>query len=262
MVAILEEEEEHENHERYLITYADMITLLMALFIILFAMSQLDLEKYSRFREGTAEAFNSPVLEGGAGILEGSVPVSAAGDGGEGYGGHLDPAEAEFAAAAISRSLDDLGLESTVRTLVDARGLVLVLSTDDVAFASGSWDLTPPGAAALDLLFGPLLEVDNEILVEGHTDSVPMFGGMTNWELSANRAGAVVRYLIDARGVAPVRLSAAGYADTRPLAPNTTEAGRRSNRRVEIVVRLDPVSDERVAAAGPTIGFPGSAPAS
>jgi chemotaxis protein MotB len=249
---VLHEEEEHENHERYLITYADMITLLLALFIILFAIGQVDSSKYDRLRSGLVDAFGNKTFFGGAGILDGEGqdpvrdvgPIGAAPEGG--IGTRLDIEEAKELEVELEKKLDEtllgLGLdEGAVEVRLDPRGLVVVLSTDDVTFASASWVLEKGAVAALDDLFGPLAGIHNPVAIEGHTDSRPMSGSLTNWELSANRAGAVVRYLIEERGINPARLAASGYADVRPLDSNATAAGRRHNRRVELIIFLDKV---------------------
>jgi chemotaxis protein MotB len=245
---VLEEEEEHENHERYLITYADMITLLLALFIILFAIGQVDTSKYDKLRAGLADAFGNRTFVGGSGVLEGEgpAPIPDSGPAGVapegGIGTTLDLSEAEQVAEELRQDLIDLEIaEDKVGIKIDERGLVITFSTDDVTFASGSWQLRPAGVAALDRLFGPLAAVDNEIMVEGHTDDRPMGGGLSNWELSANRAGAVVRYLIDQRGLDPKRMSAAGYADVHPIADNGTAQGRQQNRRVEMVIVIEDI---------------------
>jgi chemotaxis protein MotB len=252
---LFEEEEEHENHERYLITYADMITLLLALFIILFSIGQTDLAKFARLKEGLAAEFGNPALEGGPGILDGArsstppkqpvvTPITAPTAGGAGPGGigqRVDAGEEAAETKALLALRDRLGWSSEeFHVKVDARGVVIVLDTDNVTFASASWELEPRGKEVLTALFGPLGDIDNELILEGHTDDRPMSGNLTNWELSANRAGAAVRFLIGNLGVDPQRLSAAGYADTRPVQSNATEEGRRANRRVEIVIRVDP----------------------
>jgi chemotaxis protein MotB len=263
-----EEPEAHENHERYLLTYADMITLLMALFIILFAIGQTDIAKFKRFQTGLQKEFGAPALDGGTGVLDGSqLPanpdVSAAlayvsagltdpstlatggpeAGNGEGEGGgspwQVTPATADYTAEAIEERIEDAGVptgEVVVRT--DERGVVIVLQTDGVSFRSGSWELQPNVLAVIDALAGPLSTLQNKIIVEGHTDDQPMSaGGITNWELSGFRASSVVRAL-EARGVAPSQLRLAGYGDTRPVADNATPEGRAANRRVEIVLSV------------------------
>jgi len=116
---------------------------------------------------------------------------------------------------------------------------VVTVVSDNVLYPTGSAVLQPEGRAVLDALATALSRLPNDISVEGHTDDQPIIAGglyPTNWELSTARATAVVRYLIDAHHIDPRRLSAAGYADTRPLVPNTSPANQALNRRVEITV--------------------------
>jgi chemotaxis protein MotB len=250
---LFEEEEEHENHERYLITYADMITLLLALFIILFAIGQTDLAKYDRLRVGLNKEFGGLALEGGTGILEGgSVPVDEKSPELAGWkearptgsiGEHLDAGEEYLFELQLEELAKEMGwTEDDLHIRLDSRGVVVVLNTDGVTFSSGSWVLEEEGKNLIRALFEPLGSIDNDILLAGHTDDRPMTGGMTNWELSANRAGAVARYLIEEVDFPARRLSVAGYSDTRPLATNATTEGRLANRRVEVVVLIDEAS--------------------
>jgi chemotaxis protein MotB len=267
------EEEEHENHERYLVTYADMITLLMALFIILFAMGQqADQEQFDRFRGGLAEAFDNPLILGTGGLVafpsQDPTPVGlpadtpgldgpsgASGDG-SGVSGHVAPEEADQLADELEQLLAQEGLADATDVHVEADGVVVTIDTDGLVFTSGSSAMLPAGDDIVRELIRPFSLVTNGIVVQGHTDDVPMSGGTSNWELSANRAGAVLHRLIEG-GVPADRLSMAGYADTRPVASNATEEGRARNRRVDIVVVLDgpdPTSD--VLAAIEPIGDP------
>jgi chemotaxis protein MotB len=265
-----EEPEAHENHERYLLTYADMITLLMALFIILFAIGQTDIAKFKRFQTGLQKEFGAPALDGGNGVLDGSqLPadpdVSAAlayvnagltdpstlatggpeAGNGQGDGGgspwQVTPANADYVAEVLEEHIEDAGIpmgQVDVRT--DERGVVIVLQTDGVTFRSGSWTLEPNGLALLDALSGPLSTLLNRIIVEGHTDDQPMnAGGITNWELSGFRAASVVREL-ERLGIPSTRMRLGGYGDTRPIADNATPEGRAANRRVEIVLSVAP----------------------
>jgi chemotaxis protein MotB len=258
--AFEEEPEAHENHERYLLTYADMITLLMALFIILYALGQTDAGKYKQFQSGLQKTFGAPALDGGTGILDTGVmpldpnqavsltdisPGMVQASKNSGSGSNLPPGSTgpvtsgnvEDAAAALRSLLASSGLPpGEAKVQVDDRGLVIVLATDGVSFSSGSWELRPEGRKVLDALAVPLNRFTNRMLVEGHTDDRPMAAPMSNWELSGNRASSVVRYLEEKHGVDPHRLTIGGYADTRPVATNTTTEGRSQNRRVEIVV--------------------------
>jgi chemotaxis protein MotB len=263
-----EEPEAHENHERYLLTYADMITLLMALFIILFAIGQTDIAKFKQFQTGLQKEFGAPALDGGTGVLQGSqLPVDPSATAalayvsagltdpstlatggpesgnGEGEGGGspwaVTPATADYAAERLDQYLTDAGVPAgEVEVRADERGVVIVLQTDGVTFASGSWAIAPPGLKVLEALGGPLSTLLNRIIVEGHTDNQPMnSGGITNWELSGFRASSVVREL-ERLGVPGARLTLGGYGNTRPVATNDTPEGRAANRRVEIVLSV------------------------
>jgi chemotaxis protein MotB len=255
-------EEEHENHERWLITYSDMITLLMVLFIVLFSIGQVDLAKFQALKHSLANSLGgpvkpNPVVNGGAGVLQSGSQVSGAVPGGSGSLGAPIPASqaaialVEQKAAAteqatfndveqqIERALAAKGLQHAVTFRQEVRGLVVTVVTDNVLYAVGSADLQSEGRTVLDALVPALAVLPNDIAIEGHTDNQPIVGGgpyPTNWELSTARATSVLRYLIDVHHLEPSRLSAAGYADTRPLVPNTSPANQALNRRVEIVV--------------------------
>ncbi len=255
----------HENEERWLLTYADMITLLLALFVVLFAISSVNVSKVKLLQQSLRDAFSGRVLPSGQAILQtgNSVPVRT-----------LDTAPrvapsipsigtpstpAAQAALAARREQDELqrlkrqldafaaahGFKAQVDTVVTQRGLVVRLLTDNVLFGSGQAQIRSQGLPLLGEV-GTLLGVDrvHPILVEGHTDDVPISTSQfaSNWELSTARASAVVRWLIG-RGLPARRFSAAGYADLHPLASNATAAGRARNRRVEVVLqRIHPLS--------------------
>ena len=248
-------EEEHVD-ERWLLTYADMITLLMALFIVMWSMATVNTSKYEALSKSLSEAFSGKILPGGPSIQQnGGTPSEAppapeppiptivpTTDAKEGDGKRSDAAEKEADdLEKLKRQIDqyseDHGLAAEVQTSIAKRGLVVTVLTDEVLFDSGSADLKPRSHELLDALARLLkTTVRNPIQVEGNTDNVPVSGRFpTNWELSTARATSVVRYLIG-RGVNPDRLAATGYADRHPLASNATEGGRRRNRRVELVV--------------------------
>ena len=287
-------EEEPENHERWLITYADMITLLMVLFIVLFSIGQVDLAKFQALKHSLNTSFGgaspkvNPVVSGGAGVLTAGSEVSGAAPGGSGAtGAPTDSSQAEVALvpikggtsttpasgsssgnggsaaaqaeqavlngaeAQIEQALTKRGLQDAVTFRTEARGLVVTVVTDYVLYPLDSAVLQPEGRAVLDALAPALAALPNDLSVEGHTDSTPVTGGpyATNWELSTARATAVVRYLIDAHHIDPTRLSATGYADTRPLVPNTNTSNRALNRRVEIVVLNNQTSSAQTGAS-------------
>lgn len=261
-----EEHEEHVNHERWLITYADMITLLMVLFIVLFAMGQTDLAKYKKLRHSLAVGFGGPdkmaLLDGGNGVLEGGaapvgiVPQEVAAKGALDALGRrsaawkIEKTKLEDTKASLEEKLKEtlsgqLG-DSQIRITVGSRGLIISISSDVVLFAPGSAELQSAGQKILDRIAPQLVALPNAITVEGHTDNVPISGSYpSNWELSTARASSVLRLFIDRDGLPAKRGSAAGFADQRPLVSNATADGRARNRRVEIVV-VAAVSDPQV----------------
>jgi chemotaxis protein MotB len=267
------EEEEHENHERWLVTYADMLTVLMALFLVMFAISVTDQSKAEKLAGSVREYFGTgpTVVDGGDGLLEDQAPgnvnteeqlaidIQAA-------VAALDEKKAREKAVAaenseleevqrrITESLTEKGLQDSVRFQIDERGLVVTIVTDEVLFALGSAELLPAGRTVLDGVGPALVPLPNPVTVEGHTDNLPISGGRypTNWELSVDRATTVLRHLMAAYGVPAARLSAAGYADQRPLVENTPDQ-RAVNRRVEVIVRATAATDtlEAVPASAP-----------
>jgi chemotaxis protein MotB len=273
-----EEHEEHVNHERWLITYADMITLLMVLFIVLYSISQVDLAKFRQLKSGIAGGFGGPsasaALTGGAGPLEGGGGVFDAGlqaatgvKPDDAAQSALAAAEARAAGARqqravlqnaqeqIQRSLDREGLGNTVAFRLEARGLVVTIVSDKVLFDPGQADLRPEGREIVDNLAAALAGLPNKLSVEGHTDNTPISGRYpSNWELSTARATTVLRELIDGHGFPADRLQAAGYADTRPVASNNTPDGRAANRRVELVVLADVAAALEPTTTTPTAG--------
>ena len=243
----------HADDERWLLTYADMITLLMALFMVLFSISSVNVSKFETLKETLQNAFSPKVLSGGGSILP---------DGGASKSPH--PPSQQPTPAAVPQQLEDRaangrrdeqedfrrlkreldayarshGFSASIETLIDSRGLVIRLLTDDVLFDSGSATLKPEAAPLLAKI-AALVNVDasHPISVGGHTDDVPIATGQfpSNWELSAARAAGVARFLTG-HGVAATRLEATGVADQRPIATNTTAEGRSRNRRVEIAL--------------------------
>ncbi len=243
-----EEHEEHENHERWLITYADMITLLMVLFIVLFSISQVDLAKFEKFKAGLSEFGNGndsliQLHEGGLLTAPQLAQLTRAEAALTEKQALAKATQAENAAltGAQERITEDLrlaGLEGVAHFRLEERGLVVTIVTDRVLFEPGSDVLTTDGGAVVDVISDALAPLPNLLSIEGHTDSTPIATARfpSNWELSTARATSVLRALAERHAVAAGRLSAAGYADQRPLADNDTAAGRSTNRRVEIVV--------------------------
>lgn len=246
-------EEEHENHERYLVTYADMITLLMALFVILYAMGgPPQEEEFADFARGASEQIIP--LHGGIGIFRFGAsetdqePVTYEEE--KDNPKEVDAAHASQLAQQLEGSVaggnttdvtggtgsgtgQGYGIDSTV----DERGVVLTVPNEALLFAKGSSKIGEHGVEILQQVAAVLQGTTNQILVEGHTDSEPIAGD-SNWDLSSRRAASVVKVLEEA-GIDRGRLVVQGYADTHPVADNGTEEGRRQNRRVELVVKVE-----------------------
>lgn len=249
-------ERSHENLDRWLLTYADMITLLLALFMMLYALSNTNTSKTQSLIESLQQAFNSNKPTAAAGALDNkdtrpsisqnlSRHLLSSGVDLMQFRRQVEALQAqerqrgalEQVQRRIERFADRHGLRQEVEVTSDERGMVIRLISDKVLFETGKADIRPEFAPALRHIAKVILPLPNQIRVEGHTDSVPISTGRfpSNWELSSARASAVVRYLIR-QGVAGSRFSAAGYADRRPLASNASERGRMRNRRVEIVI--------------------------
>ncbi|MGY5884500.1 flagellar motor protein MotB [Modestobacter lacusdianchii] len=269
-----EEHEEHENHERWLVSGFDMMTLLFVLFVVLYAMSSIDLAKFTAFAEGAREGGGAPVtiLNDGAAIdapTENDSPLKpvqvaqeAAIDGTAQTAAEQAAAEAAAAAAArqnaaeaqaaydqlaaaraaLQEALAAAGQSGAAEFVIDERGLVIHVVSDPVLFAPESATLQPQGTVVLDALAPTLIGLPNQIEVEGHANSLPVTRGgpwPSNWELSAIRATTVLRHLAESDGIPDTRMSAAGYGSTRPLVPDSDPSYVTVNRRVDVVVLSD-----------------------
>jgi chemotaxis protein MotB len=254
--------EEHENHERWLLTYADMITLLMVLFIVLFAIGQTDAQKFAELKAGLQDGFGSggtpSILDTGTGLLHSGNGVEQlrSGEAADALAARdslrvaiaEDQAALQETAEILDAQLTAAGVRQAVDLRVERRGLIVTIVTDQVLFAAGSDQILAAGSTILGSVAGALAGLPNEITVEGHTDDLPISDGRfpSNWELSTARATSVLRRLLAAAVLEPGRVSAAGYADQRPIADNATPEGRAANRRVEIVVHSQINGDEVV----------------
>jgi chemotaxis protein MotB len=262
--------QEEESGERWLLTYADMITLLMALFMVLFSISSVNISKYQTLQKSLKAAFSGNVLPGGKAIakqgstqnashvpatveVQGLEPVATSGSSRLANSTSHSPASAASTQAAAQQEAESFvhikhqldayaakhGFANSVKTAIERQGLVIRVLTDDLLFASGQASLNPKADSLLGEI-GALLNLahTHPIDVEGNTDDVPIHSALypSNWELSTARASTVVRFLVGT-GVGASRITAIGYADQRPLASDATAGGRARNRRVEIVVR-------------------------
>ncbi len=232
--------EEHENLERWLVSYADFITLLFAFFTVMYALSNSDKAKYQKAAEGIKRAF----LTGG-GLFPMAVssppqfsPSTSKKSSGEGEAIPLD------STGKTQSRLEGLFEESTGLDLKGGNE-ISVIKTDDgfkivlsekLLFASGSDKIKKRALSFLYELGVRLAKMGVQILVEGYTDNVPLKGGETNWQLSLSRAYHVATFLIEGASFPKQKIGIAGFGDARPISSNDTPEGRARNRRVEISV--------------------------
>jgi chemotaxis protein MotB len=281
-----------------MVTYADMLTLLMVLFLVLWVLSTIDLAKFEKFKSGLGD-FGNPAATaaaGGGGGAEGDevcvtetaaaddghgstddghgstddghgstddghgsekaaepdpclgpgdagVPGEGGGTGdgtagnGKGSGGTLGSGDLPAVAQEVQEAVAAAGFPDVVSVSVQERGLVVIVTTDNVLFGSGAADITADGAQMIGVVASTLNQFTNRIVVEGHTDKRPLRReGYDNWDLSVDRAVSVIKLLRDQYGIDSDRLTAAGFGERRPIAEGDDEASLARNRRVEIVV--------------------------
>ena len=233
-------EEEADNHDRWLVSYADFITLLFAFFVVMYALSSVNEGKYRLLSNSLLNAFGrAPVtpIQGApipsTGPAPSALPTPARRDS---LALRRETERLTGMARDIQKVLAPLVEQGKVRVTQSPRGVTVEINAS-VLFAQGDARLSPASAQALRAVAGVLKDDDHAIQVEGHTDSVPINNASfpSNWELSAVRAGSVVRLFAEA-GVAENRLSTVGYGPTRPIDGNDSEDGRQRNRRVEVLI--------------------------
>ncbi len=238
-------EEEHENHERWLVSYADFITLLFAFFVVMYAISQVNEGKYRVLSDTLSSAFRSvPGNSVGAQVaINPSAPMpivmplrkpnpNVKTDEVQ----KVNKVKMRNMAKEINEALAPLVKEGQVRITEGALGITVDINAS-VLFAPGDARLDLRAVKALVAVASILAPTDFPVTVEGHTDNTPISTPQfpSNWELSGMRASSVVRLFVDG-GVDPRRLTATGYADQRPVDDNATPEGRSRNRRVAITI--------------------------
>lgn len=246
-------EEEHDNHERWLVSYADFITLLFAFFVVMYALSTVNEGKYRILSDSMSSAFRNVQVNSSSPLpvtLTPPIPVIQ------------KPRAAERAQEAVKQKRRDkmrnvaqdilevmapLIEQGKVRVIETSRGVTIEIN-DSILFSPGQALLQPALVKAMSAIADVLAPTDFPITIEGHTDNVPIntLQFPSNWELSAVRATTVLRLFLDS-GVAPDRLTAIGFADTRPVEPNLLADGRARNRRVTILIdSADPEKGKEV----------------
>ncbi len=227
------EPEKAPNHERWLLTYADLITLLMTFFVILYALSLMDQKKFGRM----AESLRVALGKGSPSIMEvnqGNMVQSM----GEMRSDSVESMQIENAKNEIGAFLKENNLDEEIQTDTNSDGNIEIFLNDGILFAPGQASLKPAGVMMLRKIGFLIAKIDNSIVIEGHTDNIPISNGIyaSNWELSAARALSVEKFLIDAAFVKPTKTSIHGYGEFKPVSPNTTAENRARNRRVAIVI--------------------------
>ena len=246
-------EGEEENNERWLVSYADFITLLFAFFVTMYSISRVDGNKLGSAVESLQRALGSVIaiqtFQEGSGLLpspsanrlipsnltpiEGRPPTAA-----------VEARAFEKLAKEIREGVEKLPKEGQggknseqIKFILEKRGLVIRIS-EHIFFKSGDASILPEFTPILDVVAKSLEKVPNHIRIEGHTDSVPINTPRfpSNWELSTARATSIVRYLLTHFEFPPPRLSASGYGEYYPIESNKTSEGRLQNRRVDFVV--------------------------
>ncbi|MEX5214373.1 MAG: OmpA family protein [Nitrospiraceae bacterium] len=229
--------EEHENHERWLVSYADFITLLFAFFVVMYSVSSVNEGKFRVVSESIQAALkpvvstpvSDKVFEMGA-HKSSLVPVL-----------HQKPILVRKIQEVLSSRSRDVHFIKHV-TIADTDEGVLITIADSMMFESGQAELRPEALPLLEALAEVLIDqAPKEVRVQGHTDNVPIQSTQfpSNWELSTARASSVVRALSEVYGVPTAGLSASGFAEYKPLTNNTTPEDRAKNRRVELLIVMN-----------------------
>ncbi|HEY5365060.1 MAG TPA: flagellar motor protein MotD [Casimicrobiaceae bacterium] len=254
--------EEHENHERWLVSYADFITLLFSFFVVMYAISTLSESKYKVLSDSLVQAFRHDRVV--TAQSTGLAPINRTTQAPT----RRNPRPADTLryhqeqkllgiAAQITDALRALMQAGQVKLTQLPHGLAVEINAS-VLFAPAQATIQPEVIGSLTNVAHTLAGIDNVIHIEGHTDNLPINTPLypSNWELSGARASSVVR-LFAANGVAPARLRAVGFADNKPIASNDTADGRQHNRRVTLLILADqpdgadanpPARDETIAA--------------
>lgn len=240
--------DDHENHERWLVSYADFITLLFAFFVVMYAISSVNEGKYRVLSDSLVSAFkNTQTQSGGKPIIvvQGTpvqppaplpVPAITPEQRQEEEKKAKTKQQMKTVAGDITKVLQPLITEGKVKLIETIRGVTIEIN-DSILFPPGQAKLQTISVTALGALAQVLASSDFPVTIEGHTDNTPIATAQypSNWELSAVRATTVLRLFNDA-GVSAERLTAIGYGETRPLETNTTPDGRSRNRRVSILI--------------------------
>lgn len=256
---------EEEGGEAWLLPYSDLMTLLLAVFIVLFAVSKMDSAKAQEI----AETFRETMMTGGSGVLPGKGTSAISGypessDEINSQGENTNNADASTSEdentgitkeklekfmgkyelktmmdlkSRIDKKLQNTDLNTSIETRIDMRGLVITLN-NAILFESGSAEVKEKNRKVLLEIADGIRNINNYIRIEGHTDNIPIHSGIypSNWELSTARAASVVRLFIEQGNISPDKLEAVGYGEYKPVANNSSNDSRAKNRRIEVII--------------------------
>ena len=262
-------EEDQENHERWLVSYADFITLLFAFFVVMYSISSVEIGKYKQLTNSIGTAFSGNGSSGGKqtstekglgakGITEANssivkpLPLSHL------YSEKLRRERDSMAKTGVevSNKLAPMINEGKIQVIQTSRGIRIDIQ-DNLLFGAGSADLSPTANAIISEIVPLIKDNQRKIQVEGHTDNTPIHNAtfFSNWELSSVRASSVVR-LLSALGISEQRLSATGLGASQPISENESEAGRAKNRRVSIIITYElPIQEDTSNVIAPQASF-------
>ncbi|MEX0830020.1 MAG: flagellar motor protein MotB [Nitrospirales bacterium] len=225
--------EEHENHERWLVSYADFITLLFAFFVVMYSVSSVNEGKYRVLSDSLSSSFSKTKAVGDLSIM--NLPVSK----NQPIVVKEKPKSQDNARSYLkaANAISTAKVPKGVKVTSTERGLNIRIA-DETLFSSGRSAINPQIQEFLDLIVGLVRDLPNSIAVEGHTDNQPISTAEfpSNWDLSTGRANVLIRYFTEHHHLRAERFSSAGFAGTRPIESNSTAEGQASNRRVELIV--------------------------
>jgi chemotaxis protein MotB len=253
-MAIKKEPEKHANHERWMVSYADFVTLLFAVFTTLFAMSQTDKKKVEEVMQSLQQSFGMvsagspspkinvipskpisviPVIKPEISAMQGTRRLTSSGQ----VKSRADEKDFRQVKSSIEAYLVKQSAQQKVSLTITRRGLIVSLKEAGF-FDSGQAQIKPSAHELINTIAEAMTQYNNPLRVEGHTDNVPISTSQfpSNWELSTARATNVLKYLLKYYDIEPEKISATGYGEFRPLVDNSTNEGRSKNRRVDLVM--------------------------
>jgi chemotaxis protein MotB len=263
--------EEPENSERWMVTYADMLTLLLVLFIVLYAISAVNVSKFNQLKSSLSSAFDGgtapSVLPGGNGVVQGQpqtvgavtvgpkTPSSGSAQTGPSAGAVAEANKFAAIEKQVNKSLAANGLAGSAQFTVNQKGLDVTVLTNLIVFAGNSPVLLPGGQKIINSIIPSLATVTNDIEVDGNTNQV-VDPSVDGWALSSGRAANVVDYILAHSQVAPNRLTAVGHSEYNPAVSPSNPNAVNLNRRVDIIILSNYSAADKTGLYTPTTTSP------